>query len=235
MRDQKRPKPAHAVDRRAVGEDGRRIDRNAALRVRQRPMASKFSIANPSGSMRTWHTAHAGFGDAFPSARESRYARPSAPSRLEIRHIGRRRGRRHAEEVVEHPEAAHDRAVRSGYNVTIRMPPCPSSPPRTPSVNDVAEAIAGDAASRRSAAPAVRSQTSSRRCSRSTMLRSSRSWLSRKSDVSRRNASRRFSSNSGKTLGREAAGRLFAGRAIGSPKLSTSAFDRGSRSMRRTC
>ena len=55
----------------------------AASRSRQRPIASKFSIEKPIGSMRTWHTAQLGFARCLLIASRIDIAVPgSSPSIL---------------------------------------------------------------------------------------------------------------------------------------------------------
>ena len=75
--------------------------------------------------------------------------------------------------------------VRFGYDVTVRMLAWPSSPPRVPSAK---RRRAGSGCRRRSgsrsAAPAARSRTCSRRSAARRRCGSSRSWLSTNSCVS---------------------------------------------------
>ena len=119
--------PSNAV---AVGQRAGRIDRRVRLRssVRHRPIASKFSSAKPSGSIRAGSSRRPGSRGAAPSARASTAPCRASRSSLQRRHVRRRRRRRRAEEVLEDPLAAHTGEVRSGYDVTVRMLPWPSSP-----------------------------------------------------------------------------------------------------------
>ena len=95
------------------------------------PTASKFSSAKPSGSIRAWQLAHAGFARCCAIARASSAAcrvcafvslsagtsggggGGGVPSRFSSIHLPRSTG-----------------DVRCGYDVTVRMLPCPSRPRR---------------------------------------------------------------------------------------------------------
>src|SRR5262245_51263374 len=97
--------------------------------VRQRPTASKFSSEKPTGSIRLWQLAHAGL--ARCSASRSRtesladtvlsfnagtfgsWGGGGVPMILSNIHLPRITGE-----------------VRVAYDVTVRMLPCRSSPPR---------------------------------------------------------------------------------------------------------
>ena len=103
--------------------------------VRQRPIASKFSSENPSGSMLRWHVAQAGFrrwtsinsrtdvGGA-PSSRVPRSGTSAggsaggAPSRFSSTHLPRDTG-----------------DVRLAYEVRVRMPAWPRMPARRSSAH----------------------------------------------------------------------------------------------------
>ncbi len=118
--------------------------------------------------------------------------------------------------------------VRLGYDVTVSRLPWPSRPPRCAAGQRARDGSAcpGHPESR-SGAPAARSGTCSPPSAAPATLRSSRTWLSMKSSVSRWNASRRFSSKSGKRSGSGAASRMFLSRSHWPAKFSTSAFARG--------
>ena len=114
--------------------------------MRQRPTASKFSSAKPTGSIRLWQLAQAALARCCGQPLAHRRALPTTvlsfsagtsgggggggvPSRFSRIHLPRITG-----------------DVRVAYDVTVRMLPCRSSPPRALSSSsvDAAEAAAVD-------------------------------------------------------------------------------------------
>ena len=105
---------------------------------------------------------------------------------FERRHVRRRRRRRRAEQVLEHPLAAHHRrgAVRIRRDrQNAALPEQAAARARRCSV-DAPEVVAVDVRDAVVLAPAARSRTCSSRVSRSSTLRSSRTMLSKNSSVS---------------------------------------------------
>ena len=123
MAQQQRAQAGHALERRAVRQ--RRPTRRSARRrstVRHLPSASKFSSANPSGSIRTWHD-RAGRILAVrfhPLAHRPRLRRrrrcPSAPARRAAAAAAARRACSRAAIGRAAPATCG-----SGYDVTVRM------------------------------------------------------------------------------------------------------------------
>ena len=106
-----------------------------ALVERQRPIASKFSSAKPIGSMRTWQDAHAGFRRCTSICSRIDSRRPSAEVACSSGTSGGGGGGGMPSRFSSTQTPRSTGVVRSGYDVTIRMPPWPSRPPRTPSAN----------------------------------------------------------------------------------------------------
>ena len=132
--------------------------------VRQAPTASKFSSAKPSGSITLWQRAHAGFARCSSIRSRSDCGLPSSPLVLERRHVGRRRRRRRAEQVVENPLAAHDRRRAVGMRGDQQDAALAEQAlARFVGHRHAAELAAVDIRECRSAAPAARSRTCSRR------------------------------------------------------------------------
>ena len=73
---------------------------------RKAPMASKFSKAKPMGSMRAWQEAQIGFSRCCSMTWRS--VPVSVFLLVEVGHVGRRRRRGRAEELLENPLAAFD-------------------------------------------------------------------------------------------------------------------------------
>ena len=108
---------------------------------RHAPTASKFSSANPSGSITLWQVAQAGF--ARCSSMRSRIVRLRRRARLlERRDVGGRRRRRRAERFSRIHLPRSDGDVRSACDVTIRMLPLPSRPLRASSATRHAAELA---------------------------------------------------------------------------------------------
>ena len=105
---------------------------NSPSLARKAPMASKFSKAKPSGSMRAWQLAQLGLARCC-SIRWRSDAGQHAPCRSrQFRHVRRRRRRRRAEDLLEHPLAAlHRRGPRRvrghGQHAGLRQQPPRSS------------------------------------------------------------------------------------------------------------
>ena len=76
---------------------------------RQAPIASKFSRPKPSGSIRAWHEAHVGSVAVLLHLLPERPGGRGPFLGFQALDTLRRRGRRHAEEVVEDPLASLDR------------------------------------------------------------------------------------------------------------------------------
>ena len=101
-----------------------------SLLSRQRPMASKFSSAKPSGSIIVWQVAQTGFVRCCTMRSRIESTLPSA---LRSRRSGTfggggGGGAPRMFSRIHFPRITGD--VRFGYAVTVRMLPCPSSPPR---------------------------------------------------------------------------------------------------------
>ena len=69
---------------------------------RQRPTASKFSKANPTGSIKLWHLAHVSLARCC-SSRSPHRQRCGNRVVLQLRHIWRRRRRRAPQQVRQAP------------------------------------------------------------------------------------------------------------------------------------
>ena len=95
-------------------------------------MASKFSSANPSGSITLWQPAQAGFVRCcFHALAQRRWLCPDSALVLSAGTLGGGGGRRSAQNIGQNPFAALHRAKSgSAYEVTVRMLPCPSRPRR---------------------------------------------------------------------------------------------------------
>ena len=131
-----------ARDRRGLGTDCRRAAcrwrRSAVprLRLRHRPTPSKFSSANPIGSIRAWHDGADGIGCGAPASARASTARLPCGAAFRIAEYWaaaaaaeRRAGCRAS------TSRAAPRDVRFGYDVTVRMLPCPSRPRRLASAS----------------------------------------------------------------------------------------------------
>ena len=102
---------------------------------RQRPTASKFSSANPSGSITRWQLAQTGFARccAIRSRIASTLSAPSAGSSSGTFGGGGGGGVPSTFSSTHFPRPTGE--VRSGYEVTVRMLPWPSKPRRLPSAS----------------------------------------------------------------------------------------------------
>ena len=130
-REQRLPQAGHAVEGLAVRQAARRVERRpSSPRVRQRPTASKFSSARPSGSMLRWHAAQTALLRCSAISSRIVCARPPGLVLLERRHVGRRRRRRRAEHVFQNPfAAAHRRGARGvrGHRQNAAVPEQPAA------------------------------------------------------------------------------------------------------------
>src|SRR5579871_1411175 len=105
--------------------------------VRQPPIASKFSSANPKGSIGAWHAAQVGFLRC--SSSRSRTVRGWAPATFSLR-AGTFGGGAGGGEFRKFSSSHFPRNtgdVLLGYEVTVRRLPCPSSPPRESALSKV--------------------------------------------------------------------------------------------------
>ena len=162
-------------------------------------MPSKFSSANPIGSITRWQPAQTGLARCRSMRSRSDSTLPSRAAFRQRRDVRRRRLRRHAEQIGQNPLAALDRRrairIRGDGEDAGLAEQAAARLVRRP-------ARAGTGCRRcwecRSAAPAARSRTCSRRSADPSTLRSSRMMLSKNSSVSSFIACRRLSSKSGK-------------------------------------
>ena len=117
---------------------------------------------------------------------------------LERRDVGRRRRRRRAEQHFHHPLAAqHRRGAVGERRLHQHAALAEQAAARVVGILTRRNCVAGHVRECRSAAPAARSRTCSRRVNSSSTLRSSRTRLLKNSSVSRRIAAARLSSKFG--------------------------------------
>src|SRR5262249_14466137 len=99
-------------------------------RVRHLPTASKFSSENPSGSITAWHVAQAGVARCSSNRSRTDCGLPVSVFSLSVGTFGGGGGggvpRRFSR--INFPLSTGE--VRLGYDVTVRILPCPSSPRR---------------------------------------------------------------------------------------------------------
>ena len=108
-REQRFLQPVHPVDRRAVEERGRGIDGYPPLDLAPAPDGVVVLERKPD---RVHQLVAARAGRVGPVGGQplAYRRRPlTAPRLFELRHVGRRGRRRHAQQVVEHPLAPDDR------------------------------------------------------------------------------------------------------------------------------
>ena len=200
-------------------------------------MASKFSIDRPG---RIHQLVAAGAGRVRAVLRHPLAHREHAAfgvGVLQRRHVGRRRRRRRAEDVLENPLAAQDRRRAVGVR----------GHRQDAAVAEQAAAHAGLARARRggtgcrrrwgcrSAWPAARSRTCSWRAAGRARCGPRGRCSAKNSSVSRRNAWRRLSSKSGNCRASGLTAARLRRYSHWPAKLVTSASARRSASMRRTC
>ena len=106
----------------------------ASVALRQRPSASNCSSEKPSGSIRTWQVAQAGFLRCASICSRWFSTRPGdACSSEGTSGGGGGGGDPSTVSRSQRPRSTGD--VRFGYDVAVSTLACPSSPPRTPSAN----------------------------------------------------------------------------------------------------
>ena len=105
--------------------------RAPASRSRHFPTASKFSIAKPIGSIRAWQLAQAGFARCWVIASRIVSVLPgSAPSVFSAGMFGGGGGGGDASRFSSTHLPRSTGEVRVAYEVSVRMLPWPSRPPR---------------------------------------------------------------------------------------------------------
>ncbi len=142
---------------------------------RHRPIASKFSSANPSGSICAWQLAHAGFARCSPWRSASAAARPSQffSSRAARSAAAAAAARRAGSPESTCPRITGD--VRVGYDVTRQHAALPEqSAPRLVGHRHPPEVRSRRCSGCRNGGPAARSRTCSPRSADPAALRSSR-------------------------------------------------------------